>query len=44
MGNGNFVVSAFPISMRLVDFVATFALVMVLSGLSVALTVRRAKI
>lgn len=43
MGDGNFVVSAFPVSMRAVDFLATFLLVMAISTLSVALTVRRAR-
>lgn len=44
MGDGNFVVSAFPVSMRAVDFLITFLLVMAISTLSVALTVRRARI
>ncbi len=44
MGDGNFVVSAFPVAMRAVDFFVTFLLVMVISSLSVALTVRRARI
>lgn len=44
MGDGNFVVSAFPVAMRAVDFLATFLLVMALSGLTVMLTVHRAKI
>ncbi len=44
MGDGNFVVSAFPIAMRAVDFFITFILVMAISSLSVALTVRRARI
>lgn len=44
MGDGNFVVSAFPVSMRVVDFLYTFVLVMAISSLSVALTVRRARI
>lgn len=44
MGDGNFVVSAFPVAMRGVDFLITFLLVMVLSSLSVMLTVRRARI
>ena len=43
MGDGNFVVSAFPVSMRAVDFLVTFLLVMAISTLSVALTVRRAR-
>lgn len=41
MGDGNFVVSAFPVAMRAVDFLYTFLLVMVLSGGAVALTVHR---
>ncbi len=41
MGDGNFVVSAFPVAMRGVDFLLTFLLVMALSSLSVALTVAR---
>lgn len=41
MGDGNFVVSAFPVAMRGVDFLATFLLVMAISSLSVALTVGR---
>lgn len=41
MGDGNFVVSAFPVAMRGVDFLATFLLVMAISGASVFLTVRR---
>ena len=41
MGDGNFVVSAFPVAMRAVDFLYTFLLVMTLSSLSVALTVTR---
>jgi lipoprotein-releasing system permease protein len=44
MGDGNFVVSAFPVSMRAVDFLVTFLLVMAISTLSVALTVRRARV
>ena len=40
MGDGNFVVSAFPVAMRGIDFLLTFLLVMALSSLSVALTVR----
>ena len=44
MGNGNFVVEAFPVAMRAIDFLATFLLVMTLSTLSVVLTVRRARI
>lgn len=41
MGDGNFVVSAFPVAMRGLDFLATFLLVMTISSLSVALTVGR---
>ena len=44
MGDGNFVVNAFPVAMRGVDFVLTFLLVMAISTLSVTLTVNRAKI
>lgn len=44
MGDGNFVVRAFPVAMRGVDFLMTFVLVMAISSLSVALTVRRARI
>lgn len=44
MGDGNFVVSTFPVAMRAVDFLYTFILVMAISSLSVALTVRRARI
>ena len=44
MGDGNFVVEAFPVAMRAQDFLWTFLLVMALSSLSVALTVRRARI
>lgn len=44
MGDGNFVVSAFPVAMRAIDFLITFLLVMLLSSLSVLLTVRRARI
>lgn len=40
----NAVVEAFPVAMRLVDFVATFLVVTLLSTLVVAFTVRRAKI
>ena len=39
MGDGNFVVSAFPVAMRGIDFLFTFLLVMAISSLSVALTV-----
>ena len=41
MGDGNFVVSAFPVAMRGVDFLATFILVMAISSASVFLTVGR---
>ena len=41
MGDGNFVVDAFPVAMRAVDFLLTFLLVMAISSLSVALTVFR---
>ena len=44
MGDGNFVVSAFPVSMRALDFLLTFLLVMAISALSVTLTVQRVKI
>ena len=44
MGDGNFVVSTFPVAMRAIDFVATFLLVMAISTASVTLTVQRAKI
>ena len=44
MGDGNFVVPTFPVSMRVVDFFITFLLVMAISTLSVSLTVRRARI
>ncbi len=44
MGDGNFVVSAFPVAMRWIDFVFTFLLVMVISSLSVALTVGRSRL
>ena len=40
MGDGNFVVSAFPVAMRVGDFLTTFLLVMTISSFSVALTVR----
>ena len=43
MGN-NFVVSAFPVAMRGIDFLITFLLVMSLSSLSVLLAVRKSKI
>lgn len=41
MGDGNFVVSAFPVAMRAVDFLYTFLLVMTISSAAVALTVHR---
>lgn len=44
MGDGNFVVSSFPVSMRAIDFLLTFLLVMAISTFSVGLTVRRARI
>ena len=44
MGNGNFVVEAFPVAMRGIDFLFTFLLVMAISSLAVAVTVRHAKI
>ena len=44
MGDGNFVVSAFPVAMRTVDFLTTFLLGMAISALSVSLTIRRARI
>ena len=44
MGDGNFVVNAFPVAMRAVDFLLTFLLVMAISTVSVTLTVQRAKI
>ena len=43
MGDGNFIVDAFPVAMHLTDFVVVFALVIVLSMASVWFTVRRAK-
>ena len=44
MGDGNFVVSAFPVAMRALDFVMTFLLVMAISTVSVVLTVRRSRL
>ncbi|MBR4738989.1 MAG: ABC transporter permease [Bacteroidales bacterium] len=44
MGDGNFVVSAFPVAMRAIDFLLTFLLVMAISTVSVTLTIHRAKI
>ena len=44
MGDGNFIVEAFPVAMRLTDFIYSFILVMLISGLSVWLTVHRANI
>ena len=41
MGNGNFVVEAFPVAMRVTDFIVTFFLVGLLSCGAVWLTVRR---
>ena len=40
----NFVVSAFPVAMRAIDFLLTFLLVMVLSTFAVFFAVRRSKI
>ena len=44
MGDGNFVVSAFPVAMRAADFLMTFLLVMAISTVSVVLTVRRSRL
>ena len=44
MGDGNFVVSAFPVAMRALDFLLTFLLVMAISSAAVIFTVQRAKI
>lgn len=44
MGDGNFVVSAFPVAMRPLDFLLTFLLVMAISSLSVFLTVGRRRL
>ncbi len=44
MGDGNFVVKAFPVAMRVIDFLLTFLLVMSISTAAVSLTVHRAKI
>ena len=44
MGDGNFVVRAFPVAMRAVDFLYTFLLVMAISTAAVTLTVHHAKI
>ncbi|MBP9990858.1 MAG: ABC transporter permease [Bacteroidales bacterium] len=41
MGDGNFVVEAFPVAMRVTDFIVTFFLVGILSCGAVWLTVRR---
>ena len=41
MGDGNFVVSAFPVAMRAADFLYTFLLVMAISSAAVFLTVHR---
>ncbi|MCQ2261689.1 MAG: FtsX-like permease family protein [Bacteroidales bacterium] len=41
MGNGNFVAESFPVAMRVIDFVATFLLVGLLSCGAVWITVRR---
>lgn len=44
MGSGNFVVQSFPVEMRAIDFLTSFLLVMGLSTLAVAFTVKKAKI
>ncbi len=44
MGDGNFVVAAFPVAMRAIDFLTTFVLVLAISTVSVILTVRRARL
>ncbi len=44
MGDGNFVVSAFPVAMRAIDFLLTFLLVMAISAAAVTLTVQHAKV
>lgn len=44
MGDGNFVVSVFPVAMRWADFLNTFLLVMALSTIAVTLTVKRSKL
>ena len=44
MGDGNFVVNAFPVAMRGVDFLLTFLMVMAISTVAVVLTVKHAKI
>lgn len=44
MGDGNFVVQAFPVAMRPIDFLITFLLVLGLSGIAVSLTVNRSRI
>lgn len=44
MGSDNLIVNAFPVAMRVQDFVYTFVLVAALSTLSVLFTVGRAKI
>ena len=44
MGGDNLIVNAFPVAMRLSDFVATFVMVMLLTALSVLFTVRHAKL
>lgn len=43
MGNGGFLVSAFPVAMRLADFLLTTVVVMLISAGAVTFTVRRAK-
>ena len=44
MGDGNFVISYFPVAMRAEDFLITFLLVMAISTFSVGLTVRKLRI
>lgn len=44
MGDGNFVVRAFPVAMKATDFVASFLLVSVISSCAVALTVRHSRL
>ncbi len=44
MGDGNFVVNAFPVDMRGTDFLITFLLVMAISSLSVGLTISRQRV
>lgn len=40
----NFITDSFPVAMRLIDFVATFVMVTLLSTLAIAFTVKKAKI